>query len=186
MLKFAVGPSAPVRGLLLSFGILLLLPAWAQASDFSFDGGSGCGDPPIFSTIFTLPAANSTGGMCKGFGNHNSSGVNFNSLDFTAPFPIPTSDPFLCSPGPFFLNCDFNVDGVIFHSGDHITSGSMITVEFFGLDGPLGTHHGIPYDPNINPTTGLPEDNFFINLNNPGVCTLSPCPQPFSDTAAGD
>src|SRR5262249_27102674 len=103
MLQFSVGSTVPVRGLLL-FAILIMAPAWAQASDFSFDGGSGCGDPPIFSTIFTLPATNSSGGMCKGFSNQT--GVNFDSLRFTTSIPNANpSDPFNCSPEPFFLSC---------------------------------------------------------------------------------
>src|SRR5713226_2692275 len=89
-----------VRSLLL-FAILILLPAWAQAADMSFEGGSGCDDPPIFSQVFPF-TANSSGGFCTAFGNH--SGVNFDSLKFITTIPnAHPSDPFLCSPGPFFL-----------------------------------------------------------------------------------
>jgi hypothetical protein len=190
MLKTGVKFGVPVRGLLL-LGSLVLLPAWARAADMSFDGGSGCSDPPIFSQQFFLPPANATGGLCRAFGNH--SGTNFDSLKFTTAFPNANPrDTFLCSADPFFLSCDFIVDGTIFHSGDLISPGptNTITVEFFGLDrpGPGATHNGIPVVPACPPTIECgPGDNFFINLNNP-VCDANGgnCRQPFSDTAAGD
>src|SRR6266852_3170781 len=99
MFQFRVNSIPVVRSILL-FAILILLPAWAQAEDFSFEGGSGCSDPPIFSQVFTF-TANSNGGFCTGFGNH--SGVNFDSLRFvtTIPNANPTA-PFICSPQPFF------------------------------------------------------------------------------------
>ena len=175
MLKTGVGFSVSVRSLLL-LGSLILLPAWARADNMSFDGGSGCSDPPITSQQFFLPPANATGGMCRAFGNH--SGTTFTSLKFTTAFPNANpNDALVCSPAPFFLNCDFNVDGRPVPSGSHITSGQTITVEFFGTN---ADHLGIP-------DAGSATDNFFINLNNP-VCppTGGPCTQPFSDTAAGD
>jgi hypothetical protein len=82
MYRISVGSTVLLRHLLL-FAILILLPTWAQAASFSFEGGSGCDDPPIFSQVFTF-TANSNGGFCTGFGNH--SGVNFDSLRFVRQF----------------------------------------------------------------------------------------------------
>jgi hypothetical protein len=173
MFKTGLSLAAPLRSLLL-LGSLILLPALARADDFSWEGGSGCSDPPIFSEIFTLPATNASGGMCKGFGNH--SGVPFTSLKFTTRIPDANSDLMLCSGGSFFTTCDFVLD----------TINDTITVEFFGLD---RTHQGIPVAPGCSLTIDcvLP-DNFFINLNNPTVCPPNggPCTQPLSDTAGGD
>src|SRR5262249_1602731 len=110
MRHFTLGSSGPLRSLLLLLVLLIFSPAWARAEDFSFDGGTGCSDPPIFDQIFVLPPTNATGGMCKGFGNH--SGVNFDKLSFTTSFPNANpTDPFLCSPEPFFTDCGFSVDG---------------------------------------------------------------------------
>ena len=151
------------------FAILILLPTWAQADDFSFDGGSGCSDPPIFGLQFTFNV-NSNGGFCSGFGNH--SGMNFDSLRFTT--PIGTTSPF-CSPEPFFLECTFSLD----------TVNNILTIDFFGLD---RTHQGIPVAPDCPVGTDcLPPDNFFINLNN-RVCppTGGPCTQPFEANGTGD
>jgi hypothetical protein len=184
MHHFSLGSSEPSRSLLLLLALLILAPAWAPAADMSFAGGSGCGDPPIFGEIFSLPPTNATGGMCKGFGNH--SGANFDSLMFTTSLTNANpSDPFLCSPQPFFLDCGFSVDGSprLLPSGSFITSGNTITVEFFGLN---ADHRGIPPTTALNPLTGGPADNFFINLNNPVCGTNGVCSQPFSDTAAGD
>src|SRR5713226_3178875 len=97
-----------LRLFLVIFSSLLLTANRAQADDMSFAGGSGCGDPPIFSQVFTF-TANSNGGFCTGFGNH--SGANFDSLRFTTSIPNANpSAPFLCSPEPFFLNCTFSLD----------------------------------------------------------------------------
>src|SRR5580704_11949717 len=117
MLKTGVRFGVAVRSLLL-LGSLILLPAWARADDFGFAGDSSCTDPPITSDIFTLPAINASGGLCRAFGNHT--GHTINSLTFTTAYPTRNPD-FYCATGgldPFFLNCDFNVDGTIYHSGD--------------------------------------------------------------------
>jgi hypothetical protein len=171
MLKNGVGLSVPVRGLLL-LGSLILLPAWARADDFSFSGdATGCSDPPVITQQFNV-TPNPSGGLCLAFGNH--SGTTFKSLKFTTAFPNANpNDALMCSPQPFFLNCDFNVDGVVFHNGDRVTAGNIITVEFFGLN---ADHIGIP-------DAGAATDNFFINLNNPDPTTGQ---QPHSNTAAGD
>jgi hypothetical protein len=191
MHQFDVRSVLSVRGMLF-FVALVALPAGARASDMSFDGGSGCSDPPITSDIFTLPATSSAiagspgtgGGLCRAFGNHTT--MNFNSLKFTAAFPTTINDPFLCSPGPFFLNCDFVIDGTtVLQSGEFARSvGKIVTVEFFGLDtGPGGTHLGIPIDRNTDSASPA-YYNFFINLNNP---VLNPATGGFSQphTAAG-
>jgi len=151
---------------------LLLLPAWARADDFSLAGDSSCSDPPIFTEIFTLPAANSSGGMCLAFGNH--SGAPFTSLKFTTQIPDPNTHDMLCSGGQFFANCDYIVD----------TLNDTITVEFFGLD---DRHPGIGVAPGCT-IDCLPTNNFFINLNNPTNCDPSGnnCTQPNLNTAAGD
>src|SRR5215510_12964567 len=108
MLQLGARQAACVRNVLFLFAVLIVAPKWAQGSDMSFDGGSGCGDPPIFSEVFNLPAVNASGGMCKAFGN--GTGVNITSFKFTAPLPNASpTDPFLCSPAPFFLSCDFLV-----------------------------------------------------------------------------
>src|SRR5882762_1912502 len=177
MYKFCVRSTVPVRSLLW-FAILILAPAWAQAADMSFDGGSGCSDPPIFSQQFTL-SANSHGGFCTGFGNH--SGMNFDSLTFVTTIPN-VSPTFNCSPEPFFLFCDFIQD----------TAASTLTIFFHGLDGRTGGHHGIPVAPDCPIDTNClpgvpPPDNFFINLNNL-VCppTGGPCTQPHDTNGTGD
>jgi len=189
-----VSATVSLRGLLL-FAIVIILPALARADDMSFDGGSGCSDPPIFSGIFSLPATNpagsAAGGLCRAFENH--SGGTFHSLSFTAPFANNPSDPFLCSPGQFFTNCDFIVDGFKFSSGtpgSRITSGITITVEFFGTN---SDHPGIPsVDPSTNPcatlTLPLAPGCFFLNLNNPGCDATGVCdlPQPTNGTSPGD
>jgi hypothetical protein len=157
---------------------LILLPTWAQASEITFEGGSGCDDPPIFSQAFSF-TANSNGGFCTGFGNH--SGVNFDSLKLVT--AIPTVGPTLfCSPEPFFLSCDLIED----------IAANTLTILFFGLDGSIGTHHGIPVAPDCpvgaNCLPGvLPPDNFFINLNNL-VCPPAggPCAQPHDANGTGD
>jgi hypothetical protein len=144
--------------------ILVLAPALARGDDFSFGDSGGCSDPPITSQIFTLPPTNGNGGMCLDFGNH--SGTPFTSLKFTTSIPDadianPSTNPRLCSGGPFFTTCDFVVD----------TLDDTITVEFFGLD---SSHHGIPVIP---PGIDRNPNNFEINLNNPvcdpltGICT---------------
>lgn len=171
MFRFNGSPTVLLRSLLL-FAILILAPAWAKASDMSFEGGSGCSDPPIFSQAFTF-TANSNGGFCSGFGNH--SGTNFDSLTFTTSIPN-VSPTFLCSPEPFFTTCDFIQD----------TAANTLTIEFFGLDGPLGTHHGIPVATGCSfQIDCLPPDNFFLNLNNP-VCGRLGCAQPFDANGTGD
>src|SRR5712692_10239860 len=124
MFQCRVSSTVAVRSLLL-FAICVLLPTWAQASDVSFDGGSGCDDPPIFSQVFMF-TANTNGGLCRAFGNH--SGMNFDSLRFVTTIPT-VSSTFLCSPGPFFTDCAFSVD----------TVNHTLTLNFFGLDGPTGT-----------------------------------------------
>src|SRR4030095_6209570 len=131
----------------------------------SFDGGSGCDDPPIFSQVFQLNA-NTSGGFCTGFGNH--SGRNFDSLRFVTTIPNANpNDPFLCSPEPFFLQCTFTLD----------TVNNILTIDFFGLDVRGGTHQGIPVAPDCPVGTDcLPPDNFFINLNHPlRSATGGPC-----------
>ncbi len=164
MLKNGFRLRVPVHSLLL-LGSLILLPAWARADDFGFDGDSSCSDPSVNSEVFTLPPANSMGGLCLAFGNH--SGVTFSSLAFTTTIPDANPDPMLCSPGPFFTNCAYVVN----------TTNDTLTVEFFGTN---SDHPGIP-------DAGTQTDNFFINLNNP-VCDANGrnCSQPFSDTAKGD
>src|SRR5713226_4586438 len=148
-----------VRSLLL-FAILILLPAWAQAADMSFDGGSGCSDPPIFNQMFSF-TVNTHGGFCSGFANH--SGKNFDSLNLVLPT---MSSTFLCPPDPFFTNCAPTFD----------TAHNTLTILFSGLD---GTHHGIPVHPTCPPDHVCPIDDFFINLNN---CITTPltggCSQP--------
>ena len=158
--------------------VLVLPPTRAQASTIGFDGGVGCGDPPIFSETFTF-AANQDGGFCAGFGNH--SGMNFDSLTLLT--TIPTVSPTIfCSPEPYFLSCNYSED----------IAANTLTIQFFGLDGTFGTHHGIPVAPDCTAGSlclpGTPQpDNFFINLNNP-VCppTGGPCTQPFDALGAGD
>src|SRR5262249_8128494 len=115
----------------LSFAILILTSAWAQASEISFQGGPGCSSGnPIFGHVFTF-TANAVGGFCAGFGND--SGMNFDSLKFVT--TIPTVNPnFFCSPEPYFLSCGFTMD----------TTANTLTILFSGLD---GTHHGIPVAP---------------------------------------
>ena len=175
MYKFCVRSTVPIRSLLW-FAILILAPVWAQAADMSFDGGSGCDDPPIFSQQFTF-TSNSHGGFCTGFGNH--SGMSFGSLTFVT--AIPNVSPTMnCSPEPFFAFCNFFED----------TAAGTLTILFFGLD---RTHQGIPVAPDCpvgstNCLPGLPPpDNFFINLNNP-VCppTGGPCTQPWDTNGTGD
>jgi hypothetical protein len=173
MVKARVRSTVLVRSVLL-VGSLVLLPAWARADDFSFSGDSGgCSDPPITSEVFSF-SVNTHGGLCLGFGNH--SHTTFSSLNFTTAFPTGSSaltDPLLCDGGVFFDNCGFSVDGgPLLPSGHSPGRGSMITVEFFG--GP-----GIP-------DAGSATDNFFINMNNPGVCSLSPCGPPADSNGTGD
>src|SRR5262249_56390561 len=110
------------------------------------------------------------GGFCTGFGNH--SGMNFDSLSFTTTIPN-VSPTFNCSPEPFFLTCEFIED----------RAANTLTILFFGLDGPRGTHHGIPVAPPcpIDFFCPQPPDNFFINLNNI-VCDPSGVCAPPSDT----
>jgi hypothetical protein len=180
MLKTGVGFSVPVRGLLL-LGSLILLPAWAQASDASFAGDSSCTDPPIFSDIFSLPPVNATGGLCRAFGNHT--GHNLNSLSFTTSYPVRNPD-FFCAGDSFFTNCDFNVDGMIFHSGDTPpTVGTTLTLEFFGFN---ADHRGIPVDTVTDPLDPR-YYNFYINLNS-RVCnaTTGVCSQPTGASGSGD
>src|SRR5262249_49623681 len=117
MFQSRVSSTVAFRSLLL-FAICILLPAWAQASDFGLEGGSGCSDPPIFSQIFTF-TVNSHGGFCTGFGNH--SGVNFDSLRFVT--TLPSGSPmFHCFSEPFFANCGFTFD----------TAHNTVTIDFFG------------------------------------------------------
>src|SRR2546423_9794094 len=108
MLQDGVRFRVPVRSLLL-LGSMILLPAWARADDFSFSGDSTCTDPPIFSDIFTLPATNGSGGLCRAFGNHT--GAPITSLKFTTPYAgTDHVDRMFCDPGRF-LTCDYRVDG---------------------------------------------------------------------------
>jgi len=183
MLKTGVKFRVPVRSLLL-LGSLILLPAWARADDFSWQGDSSCSDPIVSNDAFVLPQTNATGGLCRAFGNHT--GGNITSVKFTTPYQS-TNPDFFCSAAPYFLGCDFNVDGTIYHTGDTPpTGGSMVTVEFFGTN---SDHLGIPVDT----TTGCTDSstnpacyNFFINLNsyigpNGGPCnpfTTGGCTQP--------
>jgi hypothetical protein len=180
MLKTGVRFSVPVRNLLL-FGSFILLPAWARAADMSFAGDSSCTDPPIFSDVFSLPPINATGGLCRAFGNHT--GHNINSLTFTTTFPTRNLD-FFCSGDSFFTNCDFNVDGRIYHSGDTPpTGGSTLTVEFFGLN---ADHLGIPVDTATDPSSPA-YYNFYLNLNS-RVCNVTSvgCGQPTGTSGSGD
>lgn len=177
MYRCRVDPTLLMRSFL-CFAILILLPTWAQASDISFDGGFGCDDPPIFNGVFSF-SANSNGGFCTGFGNH--SGVNFDSLTFVT--TIPTVSPFFsCSPEPFFTSCDFIEDA----------AANTLTILFFGLDGPLGSHHGIPVAPDCPVGTPClpgvpPPDNFFINLNNRTCPPIGgACTQPNDSNGTGD
>ena len=191
MLKNGVSLRVPVRGLLL-IGSLLLLPAWARADDFSFSGDSSCSDPAIFSDIFTLPPINSSGGLCRAFGNHTTS--PFTSLKFTAQYPS-TNPDFFCSPGPF-LSCDFVVDGMTYQSGDTppaFRTGDMVTIEFVG-----NSDHFIPVD-TVTGCTDTSTDpacyNFYINLNsyvdsngrpcNP-LTAAGGCTQPTGTGGSGD
>src|ERR1700676_5127274 len=142
MLKTGVGFRVPVRSLLL-LGSLILLPAWARADDMSFAGDGSCSDPPIFSDAFVLPPINSSGGLCRAFGNHT--GHNITTLKLTTSYPSVNPD-FFCSPGPF-LSCDFNVDGTVYHTGDTPPRvGNTITIEFFG-----NADHLIPNDTVTDP-----------------------------------
>jgi hypothetical protein len=176
MLKFGECSKVLLQGSLL-LGIVMLAPALGRADDFSWGGDSGCSDPPITTDVFTnLFSANSSGGLCLAFGNH--SGGTFHSLEFTTTYPdANTSDALVCTPGPWFATCDFKVDGSSVPNNTVVTgSHSTLTVEFF--DG--GDHHGIP-------DAGSSTDNFFINLNNPGIaCTRSPCPPPNDPSGTGD
>jgi hypothetical protein len=174
MFKFRVSSTAFIRSLLW-FAALILLPTWARAADISFEGGSGCDDPPIFGQFFTL-TANSHGGFCTGFGNH--SGMGFDSLTFVTTIPN-VSPTFNCSPEPFFAFCEFIED----------TAANTLTILFFGLD---RTHQGIPVAPDCPVGTNClpgvpPPDNFFINLNN-FVCppTGGPCAPPNDTNGTGD
>jgi hypothetical protein len=194
MLKTGLGSNVPLRSLLL-FAVAILAPAMARADDFTWAGDSGCSDPPIFSDIFTLPATNSHGGLCRAFGNHT--GHSLNSLTFTAAYPSVNPD-FFCSAAPYFTDCDFNVDGTIYHNGDTppsfpTTGGHTITVEFFGLN---SDRHGIPVD-TVTGCTDTSTDpacyNFYINLNsyldlNGRPCTpfTRGCTQPTGTTGSGD
>src|SRR5262245_40670484 len=168
MCKFC--PTLPIRGLLW-LAICILAPTWAPAEEFSFDGGSGCSDPPIFGQFFTF-SANSSGGFCTGFGNH--SGRNFDSLQFVT--TIPNVSPTLnCSHEPYFLFCDFFED----------TAANTLTILLHGLD---RTHTGIPVAPPcpIDFFCPQPPDNFFINLNNV-VCDPSGlCAPPHDTNGRGD
>jgi hypothetical protein len=180
MLKIGVGFRVPAHSLLL-LGSLILLPGLARADDFSFSGDSSCSDPPIFSDIFTLPPVNATGGLCRAFGNHT--GSSFNSLTFTTAFPTVNPD-FFCSGDQFFTNCDFKVDGTIYRSVDAPpTSGTTLTVEFFGLN---ADHRGIPVDRVTDPTDPA-YFNFYINLNSRICDANGNCgPQPTGTSGSGD
>jgi hypothetical protein len=198
MLKIGLGSRVPVRSLLL-FAVAILAPALARADDFGWAGDSSCSDPPIFSDIFSLPATNASGGLCRAFGNHT--GHNLTSLSFTAPYQT-TNPDFFCATGTstvaYFQNCDFNVDGTIYHTGDTPPSfrspdGHTITVEFFGTN---SDHQGIPVDT----TTGCTDTstdpacfNFYINLNSricsplSSTCVLvQPTGGPNGNGTAGD
>jgi hypothetical protein len=168
MAHFSVRSSVPLRSLLL-VAFSIALPALGRADDMSWGGDSSCSDPPIFSDIFTLPATNATGGMCRAFGNYT--GAPITSVKFTTTIPDANADPMICSAAPYFESCDFVVD----------TLDDTITVEFFGTN---SDHPGIPVAP---PGTTL-VDNFFINLNNPTVCDANGnnCTQPDTSTGVGD
>jgi hypothetical protein len=167
---------------------LILLPAWARADDISWAGGSDCSDPPIFSDAFVLPPINASGGLCRAFGNHT--GHNITTVKFETTYPSVNPD-FFCSPGPF-LSCDFNVDGMIFHTGDTPpTAGHTVTIEFFG-----NADHFIPNDPVTDPNDPR-YFNFFINLNsyidpngrpcNPNTLTaVGGCTQPTGTGGSGN
>lgn len=156
MLKNGFRLRVPVHGLLM-LGSLVLLPALARADDFSWGGDSSCTDPPIFSDIFTLPATNATGGLCRAFGNHT--GAPLTSLIFTTPYAgTDHVDSMFCDPGPF-LSCDYRVDGTLVSSVPPPT-GTTLTVEFFG-----NVDHSIAVDTVTDPADPL-YYNFFINLNN--------------------
>lgn len=176
MFKPGVKFCVPVRSLFL-LGSLILAPAWARADDMSWSGDNSCSDPLIFNDAFVLPPINASGGLCRAFGNHT--GSNFTSLKFTTAYPG-TNPDFFCSAAPYFLSCDFNVDGTIYHTGDTPpTGGSMVTVEFFGTN---SDHLGIPVDT----TTGCTDSstnpacyNFYINLNSYIDANARPC-NPFT------
>jgi hypothetical protein len=167
MVKFGVTSRLLLRSLPL-LAVVVLAPALARADDFGWGGDSGCSDPPIFSDIFNLPPTNSTGGLCRAFGNYT--GAPITSVKFTTTIPDANADPMLCSPGPFFLSCDYVVD----------VPDNTLTVEFFGTN---SDHAGIP----VAPPGATLVDNFFINLNNP-VCnpTTGLCTQPNTSTGGGD
>jgi hypothetical protein len=192
MFKTGVRSNVPIRSLLL-LAAVILAPALARADDFSWAGDSSCSDPPIFSDIFSLPATNSSGGLCRAFGNHT--GHTINSLTFTTTYQSSNPD-FFCSAAPYFTNCDFNVDGTIYHNGDAPPSGgSTITIDFFGTN--TDNRRGIPVDT----TTGCTDTstdpacyNFYINLNsylnsdgrpcNP--LTVGGCTQPTGTGGSGN
>jgi hypothetical protein len=168
MAHLNVRSSVPLRSLLL-FAVSMALPALGRADDFGWGGDSSCEDPAIFSDIFTLPATNATGGMCRAFGNYT--GAPITSVNFTTTIPDANSDPMICSAGPYFEFCDFVLNPV----------DGTLTVQFFGTN---SDHPGIP----VAPAGSTLVDNFFINLNNPTMCDTNGanCTQPDSNTAVGD